>query len=167
MANKEIRSEETYSKRNEELGLDPCCHICTSHSKTSNGFLQFKKDGFYRMHRWVWWRSTGESPEVVVLLCGHRDCINIRHMRACTVEEAKLLEASDKILGCDGAPVANRNAVGNRGGITHRKFSDEDVREIRRLRSLGMRPKSLAKQFDTHPTTITRIVNGDTYAEII
>lgn len=167
MANKEIRSDEVYSERNEELGLDPCCHICTSHSITANGYVQFKKDGFFRMHRWVWWRSTGESPEVVLHRCGNRACINIKHMKAATVEESKLMSTPDGIEGRDGAPVCNRNALGNRGGVTHRKFTDEEVREIRRLRSAGLRPKTLAKQFNTHPTTISRVVNGDTYSEVI
>jgi hypothetical protein len=153
---KEIQCDEVYYKENEGKGLDPCCLICTSHAKAKNGYVQFRKDGFLRMHRWVYWRKTGERPEVVVHLCGHKDCMNINHMRAATVEEAK----GEGVGG-------NLNALGNRGGAVNRRFTDDQVREIRHKRSLGVRPSTLAREFDTHPTTITRIVNGETYGDVV
>lgn len=161
---KEIRFDEIYLKENDEKGIAPCCYICTSHSKVPNGYIQFKKDGFVRMHRWLYWRKTGESPEVVVHLCGNKDCINVEHMVGATVQEAK------ELLGdtfCDSSAVGNRNAIGNRGGAANRKFTDEQVREIRRLRSLGMKPATLAKQFNTHPTTIARIASGESYGDVV
>lgn len=160
---KEIRCDEVFYEENEAKGLEPCCLICTSHSRTSNGYVQFKKDGFLRMHRWVFWRKTGERPEVVVHLCGHKACMNINHMRGATVEEARELLGED----AEGVPAANLNALGNKGGVVHRKFTADQVREIRRKRSLGVRPSTLAKEFHTHPTTITRIVNGETYGDIV
>ena len=167
MANKEIRFDTVYSVCNEEAGLDPDCFLCTSHSKNATGYIQFKKDGFSKMHRWIWWRSTGEKPEVVVHLCGNRACINIKHMKGCTEAEAKLFKLSDKIIGCDGPPMGNLNALGNRGGAAHRRFSVAQIREIRRLRSAGMRPKSIGELFSCHATTISRICMGDTYEDTV
>lgn len=57
------------------------CHICTSHYLDKNGYPIYSKDGFTKMHRWLFWKATGEKPEVVMHTCNNPSCINIEHLK--------------------------------------------------------------------------------------
>jgi hypothetical protein len=76
--------EDVFYQRNVALGLDPYCHECTSHSHNLYGYTVVNWDGFQRLHRWVYWKETGETPEVVMHLCDNTGCNNIHHLRGGT-----------------------------------------------------------------------------------
>jgi len=75
---------------NEMEGLDPYCWECTSHNcHAHNGTIVCNRDGFRFLHRWVYWKETGEIPDVVEHACGNKCCVNPNHLVGMTVEEAK------------------------------------------------------------------------------
>lgn len=63
------------------------CHICTSHSKDKDGYIKINRDGFWRLHRWIHWKNTGEKPEVVMHTCDNPSCINPEHLKSGTHKE--------------------------------------------------------------------------------
>ena len=95
-----IVCKKVYYARNEEAGLDPYCYECTSHKcRSRSGRLHCDRQGFQRLHKWVYWNSTGEHADVVKQLCHNKLCLNLNHLKAFTLEEAKnmccLLYTSD------------------------------------------------------------------------
>lgn len=100
----------------------------------------------------------GAKPEwadEVAHSCGHRWCVNRRHVRWATFSE----QADDK-RGHGTLPI---------GEATHNaKLTEEDVIEIRSLYAAGGEThRSLADQFDVHRQTIHHVLSGATWKHLL
>ena len=136
-------------ERNIELGLDPYCHECVSHTRSNGGYGQIKVRGKkWLLHRYVWYLHTGEQPENVMHLCDNPCCLNLAHLRAGTIKD----NAVDKMI---------KNRA--RGG---REFSEEDALKIRAAAAMGQTQASLSVEFETTNQAISNIVTGKTYKNV-
>ena len=148
-----IEIKKVFYQRNVDLGIDPYCHECTSHSKDDSGYITLVRDNFYRMHRWVFWRNTGTKPEVVMHLCDNRVCINMAHLKAGTVAlntKDMIDKGRERFLG---APLHNK---------WNRSFSTAQVRAVRNYRAAGYTNERIGKilGFSAHAISeITREKN--------
>lgn len=131
-----IEYKKVYYQRNVELGIDPYCHECTSHAKDDSGYITLVRDGFYRMHRWIYWLKTKQRPEVVMHLCDNRVCINLAHLKAGTVALNNRDMDSKNRSRYLGAPVGN---------TWNRSFTTAQVRAIRNYRSMGYTNERIGK----------------------
>jgi len=103
----------------------------------------------------------GEFPDEM-FICHHCDnpsCINPDHLFVGTMSD-NMKDAYDKgilrpsHLFKKGEPNINR------------KLDDDQVREIRRLMSLGYQQKQVAKMFKIAPATVMRITKNIMYKEV-
>lgn len=60
-----------------------------------------------------------------------------------------------------------QKAVASALGKSFRKFTEDQVRKIRKLRDMGCTCKDIGHWFNADRTTISLIVHGKTYAEIV
>lgn len=88
--------------------------------------------------------------------CDNPSCCNPKHLRAGTAKE----NVEDRV---------KRNRSYQWKGADHPfcKFTEDQVREIRLLRSNGVTGRSLAKRFGVSPGTISSIVTRRFYTEVI
>jgi hypothetical protein len=154
---REVVYKKVYYERNVELGIDPYCHECVSHSVDDSGYIACVRDGFYRMHRWIYWCATKEKPEVVMHLCDNRRCISLRHLRAGTVADNNR-DMSDK--GRDFHPGAPK------GNKWNRKLTPVQIRMIRYYYAKGMTNKQIAQRFDVTDRTISGITSSENYMDV-
>jgi hypothetical protein len=106
-----------------------------------------------RAHRQSWLFTHGEDLPSDVLVCHRCDnppCVRPDHL----------------FKGTQKDNVADRDAKGRtpRNGL--RKLSDEDVREIRRLRGDGMRIAHISKRFSIAKGSIANVVYGKSYRDV-
>jgi hypothetical protein len=152
-----LEFKKVFYQRNIELGIDPYCHECVSHSVDSSGYITLVRDGFYRAHRWVFWLKTKQKPEVVMHLCDNRVCINPEHLKAGTVaDNNKDMDSKDRSRYL-GAPKGNK---------WNRSFSTAQIRAIRNYRSAGWTNERIAKVFGVTAHAISEITNGSRYSDV-
>ena len=149
---KQIEWAGVFYQRNVDLGIAPKCHECVSHTHDKLGYTVFKRDGFYLMHRWVWWKATGETPDVVMHKCDNPCCINLEHLCAGTVKENN----RDR----DG-----KGRSGTAGQRWKRALADTEVRDVRELAKHTTR-KSTAASMGVSKSVIDRIIDGATYTDV-
>lgn len=151
MRKKEIQYNEVFYRRNVDLGIDPECYECTSHAKSSDGYVYTDRDGFNKLHRWMHWKNTGEKPEVVMHLCDNPGCINPSHLISGTHLENK----------------KDRKRKGRNSGEMNgnSKLTSEEVSEVRRLGNLGMSNQELGNKFRVSRSAIQHILSGTTWKE--
>jgi len=153
---KDIAYEEVFYQRNLDLGLAPYCYECTSHCMTTTGYPMLQRDGFIRMHRWLWWKETGELPEVVMHLCDNRKCINVAHLKAGTVKDNQQdMAAKGRTRG--GAPCGNKLAA---------KLSEPQVRAAREMRKEGKTHQEIAEELFVSRHVVGYLLRGQTYTTI-
>ena len=153
---KPITWREVFYTRNTELGLPPYCYECTSHSTNVMGYPQLVRDGFRLMHRWVWWKATGEIPEVVMHLCDNPSCINLEHLKSGTLKDNQQdMAAKGRTRG--GAPPENKLAC---------KLTTEQVLEIRKLYEEGISQNRLGAMFGVSQMAVSFIVRRVTYTNV-
>ena len=143
---KSVITERVLHQRNIELGIDPYCHECVSHSKDGGGYCRVLREGYrWKLHRWVWYQETGEIPEVVMHLCDNPCCANLSHLKAGTVADNN----DDKISkGRWGGPVV---------------LSLKQVEEIRDLYVEGNSQYYLANLYSISQSQISSLVHGESY----
>ena len=108
------------------------------------------------MHRWVWWKSTGEIPEVVMHLCDNPLCINLEHLKSGTLKDNQQdMAAKGRTRG--GAPSGNRLAC---------KLAEKQVLEVLKLCNEGISQERLGYIFGVSQTTISSIVRRVTYINV-
>lgn len=114
------------------------CHICTSHAKTRKGYIKMNRDGFCEMHRWIYWKATGERPEVVMHVCNNPSCINIDHLKAGTQKD-------------------NMRHMAMSGNQMQQKLTPEQALIIFKD---PRKQKEIAEEYGLHKTTISAIKRG-------
>jgi len=152
-----LEFKKVWYQRNIDLGLDPFCHECTSHSVDSSGYITMVRDGFYRAHRWIFWHNTGLKPEVVLHLCDNRVCINPAHLKAGTVND------NNKDMDSKGR---SRYLGAPKGNKWNRSFSTAQIRSIRNYRHMGWTNERIAKVFNVTAHAISEITSGKRYNDV-
>jgi hypothetical protein len=152
-----IEIKKVWYQRNIDLGIDPYCHECVSHSVDDSGYITLVRDGFYRMHRWLYWKKTGEKPEVVLHLCDNRLCINTAHLKGGTVADNNTDMDNKGRSRYLGAPKGNK---------WNRSFTTAQIRAIRNYRSAGWTNERIADIFHVSAHAISEITSGKRYRDI-
>jgi hypothetical protein len=152
-----IEIKKVWYQRNIDLGIDPYCHECVSHAMDDSGYITLVRDGFYRMHRWLYWKKTGEKPEVVLHLCDNRKCINTAHLKGGTVADNNTDMDSKGRSRYLGAPKGNK---------WNRSFSTAQIRAIRNYRAKGWSNERIAKVFHVSAHAISEITSSKRYSDI-
>lgn len=147
MKKKEIQFRKVLYQRNIDLGIDSECHECTSHHRKAGGHIEWKRDGFSRLHRWVYWKHTGEIPEVVMHLCDNPACININHLKAGTHE----INAFDRVKK-------------KRGNAS---LDEDKVRYIKYWIRIGYTDLEISKSFEVDRRTIRDIRINKTWKRVL
>lgn len=135
------------------------CHICVSHSRTSDGYpVVNRADKKWMMNRYIWYLNNGDIPKGLCVMhsCDNPNCINISHLS----------------LGTHKENMDDRDAKGrmpNQSGFDNPNCSltIEDVIQIKKyLIENNMRQIDIAKKFNVHRTTISEIQRGVRWSEV-
>jgi hypothetical protein len=124
--------------------------------KTPNGYgwcrFNGKSDFSHRVAYRIW---KEDIPEKMVIrhTCRNK-CVNPAHIELGTYSENQNDRFRDET---DGRGMKNPSTC----------LTDDDVREIKRRRSLGEKLLSIAIAFDVKQNTISRICNGKTWKHIV
>lgn len=106
-------------------------------------------NGYTYAHRFAYNISHPKpAPDdmLVLHICNNPRCVNPLHLYVGTYSDN------------------NQDTIRD-GGSPHRKLSDEEVREIRMLYSVGdTTHRKLATEFNVHKSSITSILSGDHYS---
>jgi hypothetical protein len=158
LALKPIIYKEVYYDINEDMGLEPNCHECTSHiSRTPLGQVRCNRDGFRLLHKWVYWNTTGETPAVVKQVCENLTCINPAHMKSMTIEEAKQGSLPFSVKPPRRPPVG----WGNR---RHRNVRDpETLDKVWELHNSGLKPTPIGRLLGLDADIIRAIIHHQAY----
>ena len=133
------------------------CIICTSHKPSKRGYPRVNRNGkIVNIARLVLNRRYGEQPASIKArhTCDNTLCINPDHLICGTQAE----NVSDSVR-------RNRNHKGERTGGS--KLKERDVIEIKRLLSLGVRQKEIAKRFGVIRQNISLIKRGLRWKHLI
>jgi len=161
---KPVEWKEVFYARNVELGIVAHCHECTSHAPDKNGYPKCKRDGFTRLHRWLWHQLTGSSPEVVMHKCDNPSCVNMAHLQEGTHRD----NVVDMYVKGRGHHNQNTAPMREAARVVRALFTDVQVREIRRLFNSGAySQKVIAKRFSASQATISGVATGRTYSSVL
>lgn len=155
---KPIIYKEVFYEINEDMGLAPNCHECTSHiARTPMGQVRCNRDGFRLLHKWVYWKETGKTPPVVKQLCENNLCINPAHMKGMTIEQA---------LQTCLPPIPNKRPPVMWGNTHHRQIRDsETLNKIWELHDNGLTPMQIGQKLALDADIIRAIINRQAYRE--
>lgn len=154
---KPIKYEPVVRQENIDKGLDPECYEVTSHkARTSNGYIMFNRQGFRRMHRYVYFNTYGEQPEVVWHKCGNRICINPAHLEGITAEEAIKR----------GPRVSQDYPPNSYCHPSSHPLSPEKVAEVRRLLATGMKRATVGRKLGISRHIVGAIDVGELYRDV-
>ena len=146
---REITHNKVFYQRNIDLGIEPECHECTSHTVSSNGYVRVVRDSKeHNLHRYIYMQSTGEDPPVVMHLCDNRKCINLNHLEAGSHSD----NMKDMIL-------KERGIQPKLKGEFHpsSKLTKKEVAEVRRLLKTGKSQLEISRKFNVCRQTISSI----------
>jgi hypothetical protein len=148
--------QKVYYAPNEEAGLDPYCHECLSHwGRSAEGHVQCNREGFTRLHKWLYWKLTGESPALLLQRCGNPGCLNPAHLVASTPQEQRALALPAR----QGRPPVR---WGNRA---RRKLSDVQLQEVRAALASGEAPWHIGRRLGYDSDTMHAIRRGQSYRD--
>ena len=120
-----------------------------------------RREGMRRAHRFIWEATYGVIPDGLQVLhrCDRAHCVNPQHLFLGTQQD-NMDDMNQKGRGACGDDVASKGEDNPKA-----KLTDEDVKEIRRLRPV-MSLTQLANRFNVHVCTIKRIMNGRRWRHI-
>lgn len=124
------------------------CFICTSHAKDWDGYPLLKRNGkMIRMSRYIYEECFGPIKEgnVIRHKCDNPECINPEHLEQGTPRENSL----DMVR-------RNRSTKGERNPAA--KLTEEQVREIRKLKSFGVQYKEISAKYGISIKSAVNIV---------
>lgn len=121
-----------------------------------------------RAHRVMHFLVTREWPPIVQHKCDNPRCVNPAH-----------LESGDYVSNADDMKKKGRSASGDKNGMRkhperhvrgemswNSKLTDSDVREIRRLRSIGVQEKVVAARFQIHRNHVGEIFRRKLWSHV-
>jgi hypothetical protein len=137
------------------------CWMWPGDLTSSDGYGRFGKR---LAHRVAWELNNSAPPPKLCVLhwCDHPACVNPDHLYLGTMVDVVLKRDARGHNGYLTHP--ERTARGSR--IRQSNFTDEDVREIRRLRQAGMLQHELVKKFNASRSCISNICNGTTWKHV-
>jgi hypothetical protein len=135
------------------------CHICTSHSKTKDGYIHKRnpKTGKVEiLHRMIYKEKYGEIPQgmEVCHTCDNPSCINIEHLFLGT----HLDNMRDKV-----GKNRQHRPIGEKNGIS--KLTEEQVKNIRNSNEITL--KKLSKKYKVSFTLIGLIKRGIAWKHMV
>ena len=132
-----------------EIGAGPPASICWEWTGAINewGYGGYWQSGKWRKaHRVAWEFAEGPIPNGALVLhsCDNPKCVNPYHLFL-------------------GTPEDNMRDMARKGRTNTTKLTAVDVKEIRRLDSIGAKSKDLARMFDVSYASIRYIINHQTW----
>lgn len=114
--------------------------------------IAYKK---WSAHRYAWTLTHGPIPDGAFIChhCDNRACVNPDHLYVGT-HQSNMADMVSR----------ERHSMGVRSSRS--KLTEEQVREIRRLRADGVRIVEVAAQFNVSITTVSQIVHGTRWKHI-
>jgi hypothetical protein len=125
------------------------CFICTSHAMDWDGYpLVKRKRKMIRISRLIFEECFGPIQEGYFIRhkCDNPNCINPEHLEQGTPFQ-NTLDMLER----------NRQAKGEKNGSA--KLTENDVKDIRKLRVSGMLLKEISKRYGIGVSTVGQIVN--------
>jgi hypothetical protein len=130
-------------------------------------------------HRYAWELEIGPIPEGMIVghYCDHPTCVNPDHLYLGAFSDSAQYMVEKGHHGAHLHPEKHSRGDHHylrlhpekvlRGEQSSRaKLTEEQVKEIRRLRQAGMTLEQLAIRFDIAPTSINRICNGERWNHV-
>jgi hypothetical protein len=138
-------------------------------SKFKSGYGKFRLNGrTRRAHRVAWELFRGVIPEGLLVLhgpCNDRACVNPDHLQLGTYKDNA--EHSVQRDRTHRATFRERPELAPRGERHYRaKLSEEDVREILRLRGTGVLQKELASRYGVSQSHISLVGRRRSWAHV-
>lgn len=159
-----------------QKGTGKACWLWTG-TKNNAGYGMLWKSGEGRgrnktlAHRISYEMANGPIPEghIIMHACDNPACVNPAHLKLGTMQ-ANYRDMLDKgrhpIFGKGSKPrVLKGLARGERSGTA--KLTEDDVRELYRLRLTGLDFSALARRFDLDPSTAAEICRGTRWAHML
>lgn len=168
--NREKECPDAYDKWRKDVEIPEDLEGCWVWKGTLDGWINNEhrnKNGHYGLFHWPrggtmgahvasYRLHTGDHETKGWCICHTCDnpiCVNPNHLFKGTNEENQL-----------DALVKGRLKVGSQHWMA--KFTDDQVREMRKLHSEGVTCKQLGEEYGAHEGTISKIVNGKTYYQL-
>lgn len=142
--------------RPERPDLGPCWLWVGNRGKKGHGTTSLKTGKRILVHRLAWFLTHGKLPDLCVChRCDNPPCCNPAHLFEGTIQDNN---ADMYAKGRNGQP------HGEAAGQT--RFTEADVREIRRLSSVGLSQRKIAEIFKTRNSTIWAILSRRTWRHV-
>lgn len=122
--------------------------------RSPQGYGKFRGEQSTLATHYAWFLAYGRwTDKLLRHTCDNPPCVNVRH----------LIEGShmDNMLDMK---IRKRSTTGMRSGKA--KLTDQDVREIRRLREIGIGQRKVARRFGVSHTNIGAIERRETWTEV-
>lgn len=138
--------------------MTPCIEFAGY--KTAKGYGMIRREGkCWRAHRWAYYQAYGPIPDGMVVRhkCDNPACVNPDH-----------LELGTQADNMADMHQRGRAKVGSEHG--HAVFTDEQIRNIRATHVHRCKERgavALGKQYGVAQSVITRIVNRETYKDVL
>lgn len=143
----------------EKVQITPGCWEWAG-AKNSNGYGNFYWDGKYQAaHRVSFKIHTGDIPKGIFVChaCDNPACVNPSHLFLGT----PLDNTTDMISKGRGGPASKKGS-----GHLNAKLTDDDVRQIRRMRAQGMFLKVIGEKFGITEGNVSYIASRKSWPHI-
>ena len=151
------------------------CWVWTAATRNGYGVLGVREDNgrwvALYAHRISWELHFGPIPDRLYVLhhCDNRLCVRPDHLFLGTNQD-NLVDMRAKgrgyVLPAPPKGLWNGTRPDRRGEANpHARLSEEDVREIRRLRGTGRGPTELGRKYGVSRSHIHHIVRGDAWSD--
>jgi len=129
------------------------CHICTSHSKTLDGYpVIYRNNKKYIMSRYIFELNNGYLPEEVMHTCDNPTCINPQHLVGGTHSD-NMKDMANKNRSTKGK--SNVNSQGE--SSYNAKLTEVDVKFIRYWLYKGYTQQAIADIFNVSRRLVGKI----------